>query len=184
MAKAQDKKPGQVASGFNFTARDLDMAIMNACFSGMENYLIGRARFASWTFRLIDHAKGKPLPPPTPFRLDLATLAFKIGSSLDSLRAVFKGLVAKGVFIADTTSEGFYLFGKDYRSWVDPKTGKKLLDDSLADESDAMADRNRVQSNIIGWASLVLESDNSAPSKPRKISEKPRKISVLMSRRI
>jgi hypothetical protein len=150
--ETQSVKSGQLASGFNLTARDLDMAIGNACFSGMENFLITRGRFASWAVSMLDHRSGQPLPPPLPFKLDLKALSSILGTSLDSLRAVFKRVVAIGVFVEAEDHPGFHLFGKDFRDWIDPKTGQKLLNSSLV--SEAAEVREELRKNVAGWAIL------------------------------
>lgn len=118
-------EPGKFRDGFNMLFRDFDRAIALAFLSGLQTFLLQRAREASWTAPTLGWQAGQAIPDARPFLLDIPTLALFLGRGKESLYVAFRELIAKGIF--KRLDSGMLMIEKNYKLWKEPETGGQLL---------------------------------------------------------
>ena len=138
MAQDGKYKPGQIKNGFNVIVHNFEEA-KNHRFPTLKGSLIYEARKLSWT-----ESSKKKLPDPSPFRLNITSLAKRYRCDRNGLRDRFDELIVSRVFLP--AGSGAFRINKDSVSGSTTRRSSR----SSAPRKSRVSLKNADYSNLAG----------------------------------
>jgi hypothetical protein len=155
---------GKLSQGqrFQMFATDLYRAIEAAELGRIERMILGHVIELSWS---VKNRSGKQWPDPLAARPNLPSLAAEWGVKRQNVHRACNNLIAKRILIED---EAGLWVNKSADQWVEPTSGKPLLDTQAIRYATSARTRNRGRTEGPG----VIPRDDTASS-PEMTSNHP-----------